>query len=549
MLTWTMLVSLPVVFLALAAQLSASEPDAGSSASRAFKRPGTTLISGRLFEEHSLLPIDVADYDEIWDSRRKRAILQEALDSVLPLPLIEIAGGYSCASRSRQFAEALYTEFFEGRTNLLCGELFDAEKGVLRKSHHFWDYLGSGVERVVVFVHMLSIVRFHNPEMKEGLKDFALLVGERVAQTAYFVAGYLYFSTQLAINASASMPFPLANTSFDEWPQVLVEDPRRLLGAERTLLCFAAALQCFLVQRDLERAARYISIFGQSMVPDDNWFFVFHTLYAAEPALVRTFFDAAILLGRSLCTLVLETAAPVAMGVDPTLGKYLVAMANKFNLAVPVAVHSVRMEELADDEKAGGNVHVRLLTVMSKARAEFWYRASSTRKTVAHSNGVQLHVAAGNFLDARSTFKRRHLYVHNFEQDKVRGGELAPGRSLKESVQHGDVVVVCATKKCPAFLKAKMDCAGLSRSGCFESVKSFCCAARDRNVEFMAIVESDSAINAKDGLLEAMKRLQVGRKAPTGAGTSCKQQSKNNKESRQRASLAITSCRNREWVG
>ena len=110
-----MLVLLSVLFLALAAQLSASGSGAGPSASSASQPPGTTLINGRLFEEHSLLPIDVADYNEIRDSRRKRAMLQEALDPVLPRPLIEIVGDYSCASRSRQFAEELYAELLEGR--------------------------------------------------------------------------------------------------------------------------------------------------------------------------------------------------------------------------------------------------------------------------------------------------------------------------------------------------------------------------------------------------------------------------------------------------
>ena len=57
------------------------------------------------------------------------------------------------------------------------------------------------------------------------------------------------------------MPFPLANTSFDEWPQVLVEDPSGSFAAERTSRAFVAALQYFLTQRDLERAARYISKF------------------------------------------------------------------------------------------------------------------------------------------------------------------------------------------------------------------------------------------------------------------------------------------------
>ena len=58
--------------------------------------------------------------------------------------------------------------FWRAETDLLCDELFDVEKGVLREPHHFWEYLAGGAERVVVFVHMLSMVRFHDPGLKEG---------------------------------------------------------------------------------------------------------------------------------------------------------------------------------------------------------------------------------------------------------------------------------------------------------------------------------------------------------------------------------------------
>ena len=495
MLTWFVL--LPLL---LAAQLSACGSDAVPSASRAFQRPGTTLISGRLFEEHSLLPIDVADYNEIWNSRRKRAMLQQALGPVLIQPLIDIVADYSCASCSRELAEEMYRELWEGRVDGLWNELFDVEKGVL---HHFWDYLGGGAERVVVFVHMLSIVRFRNPRLNKVLENLAILVAGRVPQTEHFVACYLGFSRQDSLNAR--VPFPLVNTSFDEWPQVLVEEPRRLLGAERTVVTFTAALQCFLVQRDLKRAARYISILVESMVRDDEWFCVFHILYTAEPALVRRFFNAAILLGQRLLTLVLQSAAPVAMGVDPTLAKYLVAMASKFCLAVPVAKPSVMMEELADNAKAGGNVHMRPLTLVGKTRIGFWYRASSTRKTVAHSIGVQLYVAAGNFLEAHSSSERRYIYIRNFQQAEVSRGKLAPGRLLKGKVQHGDVIVVHNSAACPSFLEAKVDCTGLSREECFEHVKSFYHAAKDRNVRFMAIVESDQHVGNEAELVDAEK--------------------------------------------
>ena len=173
------------------------------------------------------------------------------------------------------------------------------------------------------------------------------------------------------------------------------------------------------------------------------------------------------------------------------------------------------MEELADNAKAGGNVHMRLLTLIDRAGIGFGCRASSTRKTAAQMD-VQLHVAAGNVLYALATSERRYLYIRNFEQAKARRGVLVPGTLHKVKVQHGDVIVVHQEEACPSSLKAKVDCTGLSREDCFERVKSFCHAARDRDVYFMAIVESDSPSNEKEnGVFEAMKGLQISRKGPT----------------------------------
>ena len=77
---------------------------------------------------------------------------------------------------------------------------------------------------------------------------------------------------------------------------------------------------------------------------------------------------------------------------------------------------------------------------------------------------------------------------------------------------------------CPSFLEAKVDCTGLSREDCFERVKSFFHAARDKEVGFLAIVENDSpSTGLESGVLEAMKRLQVNLVEPTEAGTSHKQ--------------------------
>ena len=368
---------------------SASGSGAGPSASRAFQRPGTTLIGDKLFEEHSLLPIDVTDFTEIRDSRRRRAILEEALCPVLPQSRVELVADYSCASRLREFAEELYGELWEGRTNLLYAELFDVERRVLREPHEFWEYLAGDAQRVVVFAHMLSMVRFHHAEMKERLENFALLVASRVPLTRYFVAGYLAFSRQDSLDGS--MPFALANASFDEWPQVLAEDPVKLLAGEMSVFSFAAALRYFLAQSDLERAARYFCRLKR--LAKDMWFYILHILYTAEPALVRIFFDAAILLNRRRRTFVFESAAPAAMRVDPMLSKYLVAMAKKFYLAVPVAKARGDCGRLADDAKAGGNVHMRLLTFIDETMSDSGFlpaRHARQLFTILHGDSILL---------------------------------------------------------------------------------------------------------------------------------------------------------------
>ena len=232
-------------------------------------------------------------------------------------------------------------------------------------------------------------------------------------------------------------------------------------------------------------------------------------------------------------------------------------MANKFYLAVPVAKPSVMMEELADNEKAGGDVHMRLLTRIDGASIGFGCRASSTRKTVAHINGVQLHVAAGNFLCALSTSERQYLYIRNFEQAKARRGELIPGTPHKVKVQHGDVIVVHQEDTCPSFLKAKVDCTGLSREDCFERVKSFCHAAKDKESNLWRLWKAISVWERRGSLLMRRKSL-----APVSKSErSEERRARSAGASRQRKSLAVgkgvgewrmlgvikISCRSHKW--
>ena len=209
-----LVISLPVLFLALAIHPSVSSEGAAPSAASALV-PRTTLIDGRLFYKHSLFPVDVGLYDEEKRGWSKRVMLEAALDSLLIKPLIDIVVEYnSYGSRSRQFAEELYHELWDGRTDMLKKELFDMKKGVLKEPHCFWDYLSRGAQTAMAFMHMLWETWKRHRKLKKTLKRFAKLVCVRVPQTAYFAAEYIGDNTYSL----------LKNISVDEWPQALLND-------------------------------------------------------------------------------------------------------------------------------------------------------------------------------------------------------------------------------------------------------------------------------------------------------------------------------------
>ena len=76
---WSMLVSLPVMLLALAAHLEASSEGAAPSTGAASLLSETTEIGGRLLYRHSLLPAEVDPYNGDSSSEFRQATLEEAL--------------------------------------------------------------------------------------------------------------------------------------------------------------------------------------------------------------------------------------------------------------------------------------------------------------------------------------------------------------------------------------------------------------------------------------------------------------------------------------
>ena len=474
---------LPVLFLALAIHPSVSSEGAAPSAARALCVPRTTLIDGRLFYRHSLLPVDVGLYDEDKRGWSKRVMLEAALDSLLIKPLVGIVVEYnSYASCSRQFAEEMYHELWEGRTDLLKKELYDF--GVLKEPHHFWDYLSRGAQPAAAFAQMLWETRKKHQRLKKTLKSFAKLVSVRVSQTSYFVARY-FDSTLYSL---------LHNISVDEWPQALLNDrvwSKSIGSADYSRM---AELHYMLMQGNLPWLKKYIK---QITWRSEDWIDVFCLLHAVEPAFLHRFFEIHFAKGSSGDRSLFNETAPIAMGVDPALSNALIAIARENDWKEPVAEKMEMQAKLADHKEAGGDVHIQPLQPVAQSPDAIcsgaWYAASSTLKTVANGCTLRLHIAAGNVLCALSTTKQCYLHIRTFENDKVSTHELDVGHSVQVQVQHGDVIISNWSDECPSFLKAMVADRGLTRGGCFECLKAFCYAAK-KKVYLLAIVQTDRLV-------------------------------------------------------
>ena len=490
-----MFVSLPFAFLVLAAQLSASISGTGPSASRASLASRTTVVDGRLLDKYRLLPVS-GFCNEDRRNECKKAVLKEALDSLLIEPLANMVTEYG-KSCSRQFAEELYAELWAGKTDLLYGELYDAENAVLKEPHDFWEHLSGAAQPVVAFVHMLWEARKKHPGLEAGLKGFAELVSARVPQTAYFVGCYL----------DSNVSFPLSNASLDEWPQALLNDQDYLASLKQTDYDAVARACYFLAQGNVERLRKHLC----RTLSSEYFAYVFRALCAVEPALLRRLFEVGFAKDSSTDKELFQAAAPVAMGIDPTLSDTLIAIARKNSWAEPVAEESVQTE-LADDGEAGGTLHMQPLMPVAQNLENTAHgsrlAASSTCKTISAAHGFQLHVAAGNELCARSNWNgcyRCYLHIRSFETDTVSTHELAPGHPVKVGVQHGDVIFIVMSNVYPPFLKAHAYCTGLSGQERFERVKAFCHAAKSFSDSFLAIIESDK-LQEQDARRNSAKR-------------------------------------------
>ena len=464
---------------ALSVGQPACNAGAAASASTAFK---TTEIGGRLYYRHSLLPVDECYSEDGRNSESKRAMLKEALGSLLPIYLIAIVAGYG-ASRSLQFAEEMYAELWNGKMDLL-GKLYDAERNILIEPHAFWDYLSRGTQPMVGFLHMLLEAEEKHLALKWTLRNFAVLVSDKVPQAAYLIGEYLGDRMSL---------FWMT----DKLGLVATSTTRRPKLFQRTCPCSFGLLTrvyYLLKQSNVERLANYLYSLPLYMF---DWFYVLRTLRAVEPALLRKFFAIGFAKDPSRDRELFEMTAPVAMGIEPSLGSDLIAIARRNGWAEPVAEESVQ-KDFPDSEEAGGSVHVQPLVPVNQSLEKDYnglhFFGSSTLKTVASKFPLwKLHIAAGNVLCALSHPSEPFYFcIRSFEDGKRNKYELRNGDSVEVHVQHGDVIFMDWRGHFESFIKEEFYSTGLSEKVRFEYIKSFYyAAARNCRVDFVAIVQND----------------------------------------------------------
>ena len=212
-------------------------------------------------------------------------------------------------------------------------------------------------------------------------------------------------------------------------------------------------------------------------------------------------------------------AAPVAMGMDPTLSSALIAIARRNGWAEPVAETRCMEAELADNEKAGGNVHMQpLISVAQSLDGTFsglWFAASSTGKTVASGYGLQLHIAAGNVLCALLNQSMYYLHIRSFESDKVSTHAFAAGHPVTVKVQHGDVIAMCLPGVAHRFSRSKQLHRPIGKGVALKR-QVILLFSKGHTASFLAIVESDRL--EADGRQNSRKRKGGSKRATKERG-------------------------------
>ena len=307
----TMFVALPLLLLALAVHRSACSLDAAPSASTASK---TTVISSRLYYRHSLLAVDECYSEDGRNSDLKRAVAKETLDPLLIDPLIAIVAGYG-ASHTLQFAEELYAELWNGKTDLL-GKLYDAKRNILAESHAFWDYLAQGAQPVVGFLHMLLEAEGKHLDVDDNTEEFCCVGSCQGATSSILCTGVSWLPYVSVLDGQG----------LDSWPQALLDDQKYFSASAGDSFEVVTRVYYLLKQSNVERHEKYLYSLPLGKF---HWPYVLRTLHAFEPALLRKFFAIGFDKGSSSAKKLFQMTAPAAMGLDPAMGSDLTAIANR----------------------------------------------------------------------------------------------------------------------------------------------------------------------------------------------------------------------------
>ena len=455
-----------------------------------------TRFGGRLLDSRVFLPADDL-FDDRERSDARKVMLKTVLEPLIAKPLIEIVAAFSSVSPSRLFAEELYAELYAGRTDLLEGELYDAQRGVLNESHHFWAYLSdAALPTVMIFVHMLWCAR-----VMARFPGFVNLAFERVPQASCFAAHYFHD------NRPSALP---VNVSMDEWPQALTNDKTFF---QFTNLSFFELLKRthYLLTRNKVKQLK-ASVLGASL-DRSTWNNVLCALHRVEPDLLLKLLDATDPSDLFVNKELFEMAFCTAHSADPKLHLFLKAMAKSRGWKESRVEQA--HQEHKDDRHAGGSVHMQPLTPVAKhlgcGDKDLPIAMSSTGKTASSGSCTHLFISANNWLCAHSIFKRPHLYIRSFESGRVSSFGVSAETVVQVKVQPGDVVAIAEHERYPHFLQQPIDCTGLSPEDCLARLKTFCYLIKS-NVDFLAVIESDPLSRAEEGKVkerEKAKRRRV----------------------------------------
>lgn len=421
---------------------------------------------------------DAADWYQAM--RAKQGVLEESLSTMLPTTSIRvIADFFMPAVDPKPFAEALYRELKDRRISLLK-ELYDFD-GDVPRTHGFWVYLSEEtLSATLVFVHMLREA-FSDSHHNTDIVRVAALAASQSAQAAYLVGRYF---------PHEHYPLMLANTSPDEWPRVLAEDAGTFWRLHKYDYGQVATwIHFLLMHQHLELFAERAKAYGHTA---KHWFWIFRCLDGIKHNLLLRLFQSRVsFVNRRF----FQALAPVALNVDPTLGDSLAQLAMQEGWTLPAPPTDFVVQSRArDDGRTGGDVHMQPLLPFSHRTSDMdhdgLHVASSSGKTVLSRKAV-LFIAPGSLLHIQPRCCMR-ISVRRFDSGAVDTYDGSSYQPIK--VQHGDVIAMARDTKSLLFLHVQVDCKDLPAEECVERLQSFCFLAKDKNVDFVAIVKRDESV-------------------------------------------------------